>query len=433
MKSNQTLAILFWHRKSKADTSGYAPIICRMTIDGIEEEFSTAKKVHVNGWDIENKKAVSGSNFKTVNSELNTIKVSLESYFLVLRTQFEVVTPMMLKNVYKNIAPELDKDARKSEEAKVPTLIELSAHHILEFEELVRLKKRSAETLKQWRATQNKLKEFLLFEYKKEDVAFSSIEYSFAPKFHRYLTVTRVEKLGEAAAMKQIKNTKQILNIAVSNNYIQKNPIENFKCGAEEPVIPPLEIEEVEKMWRKGIKIERLEKVRDAFIFQCFTGFAYQDIYNLTPEHIIKVGIHGERWLVKERGKTGVTESVPILPIIEELIEKYKNDPYCIANNCLIPVNSNYRYNCYLKELADVCGLKRDLNTHLARHTFADIMLNVLDFPLEDVSKMLGHKSIRTTQRYARVKKRRIGNRMRDAKGLIFDEDGNLKKLSAAS
>jgi len=432
MKSNQTLAILFWHRKSKADSNGYAPVICRMTIDGLEEEFSTAKKVHVDGWDIENKKAVSGSEFKKVNSALDAIKLNLESYFLVLRTQYEVITPLMLKNVYKNISPEFDK-ATKADDVKTPTLLELSASHVSEFEELVQLKKRSKETLKQWRATESKLKEFILAEYFKEDMELSSIEYSFASKFHKYLTVKRTDKLGEAAAMKQIKNTKQILKLAVTNNYLSKNPIEGFKCVAEEPIIPPLEIEEVERIWNKKIEIERLRQVRDAFIFQCFTGFAYQDIYNLTPDHIIRVGVDRERWLVKERGKTGVTESVPMLPIIKELIEKYKSDPYCIANNCLIPVNSNYIYNCYLKELADICGIKRNLNTHLARHTFADIMLNVLDFPLEDVSKMIGHKSIRTTQRYARVKKRRIANRMREAKSLIFDENGKLKELSIAS
>ncbi|WP_316801599.1 site-specific integrase [Pedobacter frigidisoli] len=170
-----------------------------------------------------------------------------------------------------------------------------------------------------------------------------------------------------------------------------------------------------------------MDKVRDAFVFQCFTGFAYQDIYALTPQHIKKHGVERERWLVKERGKTKVTEMVPVLPIVDEIIDKYKDDPYCRFKNSLLPVNSSAKYNTYLKELADICGIGRELNTHLARHTFADIMLNVLEFPLEDVSKMLGHKSIRTTQRYARVKKRRIGNRMNAVKGLLFQADGQLK------
>jgi len=233
-----------------------------------------------------------------------------------------------------------------------------------------------------------------------------------------------------SAAMKQLKNVKQLLNVAEEHNWLTKNPIEKFKCGSEEPEVIPLELFEVEKLWKKKLTIERLDKVRDAFVFQCFTGFAYQDIYNLTPGHIIKVGASKEKWLIKERGKTKITEMVPILPIVEELIEKYKNDSYCRMYNRFIPVNSNYRYNCYLKELSNICGIGRELNTHLARHTFADIMLNVLDFPLEDVSKMLGHKSIRTTQRYCRIKKNRIIRRMNEVKGTLFGDTGTLRILS---
>ncbi len=172
-----------------------------------------------------------------------------------------------------------------------------------------------------------------------------------------------------------------------------------------------------------------MAKVRDAFIFQCFTGFAYQDIYNLSNDHIKYVGSENEPWLVKERGKTKVTEMVPVLPIIAELIEKYKGHPYCKVYNRLIPVNSNFRYNSYLKELSDICNIGKPLNSHLARHTFADMMLNVLHFPLEDVSKMLGHKNIRTTQRYARIKKSRIGKKMNKAKSILFDQTGELKSF----
>lgn len=427
MKSNQTLAILFWHRKSRVDKNGYAPIICRITIDGLEEEFWTAKKVHVDEWDIEAKRAIKGKDFKTVNSALDTIKVNLDAYFLVLRTQYEVITPLMLKNVYRNISPEIDKETEKASEVKTPTLLELSANHIIEFEEMVKREIRSKETLKQWRATENKLREFITVEFDVKDIPLKDIEYSFALKLFKYLTIKRKVKLGESAAMKQIKNTKQLLSIAETNNWIFKNPIEKFKCGSEDPEIIPLEVFEVEKIWRKKLSIERLDKVRDAFIFQCFTGFAYQDIYNLSNEHIVYVGSKNEPWLVKERGKTKVTEMVPMLPIIAELIDKYKKHPYCKVHNRLIPVNSNFRYNSYLKELSDICDIGKPLNSHLARHTFADIMLNVLNFPLEDVSKMLGHKNIRTTQRYARVKKSRIGKKMNEAKSILFDETGELK------
>lgn len=428
MKSNQTLKILFWHRKSKADSKGFAPIICRISIDGNDAEFSTSQKVHITDWNVEMKKVVRSVDSKKINSALNHIESSLEVNFTVLKTQYDSISPLMLKNIYNNFPIEGEKD--KVKELKIPSLLELTEIHIKDFSELVEKKLRSKETLKQWKATQKKITEFLKFEFRVNDITLSSIEYSFAQKFYKYLAVKRTPALKDAATMKQIKNLKQILNIAEANLWILKNPIGKFKCGSEDLEIMPLEIFEVEKIWRKKISIERIAKVRDAFIFQCFTGFAYQDIYNLSNEHIVYVGSENEPWLVKERGKTKVREMVPILPIIAELIEKYKKHPYCKVHNRLIPVNSNFRYNSYLKELSDICEIGKPLNSHLARHTFADMMLNVLNFPLEDVSKMLGHKNIRTTQRYARVKKGRIGKKMNEAKSILFDETGELKKVS---
>ncbi|RAJ19958.1 site-specific integrase [Pedobacter cryoconitis] len=149
--------------------------------------------------------------------------------------------------------------------------------------------------------------------------------------------------------MKQIKNTKQLLNIAENNKWIVKNPIEKFRCGAEKPEILPLELFEVENIWRKNVSIDRLIKVRDAFIFQCFTGFAYQDIYNLSPKNIVKVGAENEKWLIKERGKTKVNEMVPILPIIAEIITKYKDDPYSKFHKRLIPVKQQFQVQLLFK------------------------------------------------------------------------------------
>ncbi len=428
MKSNQNLAILFWHRKSKADTKGLAPIICRITIDAMDAEFSTALKVHADHWDTDAKKVRTASEAKTINSAISRIQTSLETHFIVLKTQHEFVTPIMLRNAYRNLPADHRKGSPKLNPETVPTLLEVAELQVSEFSEMVDKKLRSKETLKQWKATKKKLTEFVRYAFKSKDIALVEIEYVFAQKFYNYLTLKRNPALKEAAAMKQVKNVKQILNLAETNSWLPKNPIDKFKCGAEEPEILPLELFEIEQIWHKKLTIDRLIKVRDAFVFQCFTGFAYQDIYGLTPEHIIKVGLNKERWLVKERGKTKVTELVPILPIVEEIIEKYRHDPYCVIHNRLIPVNSNVRYNCYLKELSDLCSLGRPLNTHLARHTFADLMLNVLDFPLEDVSKMLGHKNIRTTQRYARVKKKRISDRMNQIKNILFNEAGQLKE-----
>lgn len=125
MKSNQTLKILFWHRKSKADSKGFAPIICRISIDGKDAEFSTSQKVHLSEWDVKTKKVIGSVNSKKINSALNHIESSLEINFTVLKTKFDDVTPIMLKNVFQNFPMENDNNKIEQE---IPQLLELTAY-----------------------------------------------------------------------------------------------------------------------------------------------------------------------------------------------------------------------------------------------------------------------------------------------------------------
>ncbi|HEY9001643.1 MAG TPA: phage integrase SAM-like domain-containing protein [Mucilaginibacter sp.] len=431
MKNHQKLTLLFWHRKSKADAKGYAPVICRISIEGEEsEELAIGRKVHLNNWDVENKIAKGGSLEKKTNLKISEVTVDLNREFVVLQAGYERITPLMVKNVYKGLPPMLSKGGPTPEVKVVPTLLQASDLHIANFKKMVDKKLRSPETLKQWNATRKKIEEFLVTQFRLKDIGLTDLDYSFAVKFYHYLTIDREKVLGEAAAKKQVKNLKEILTVAETSNWIPKNPIIKFKCGGDETDIPPLEYFEVERIWNKDISIQRLAEVRDAFIFQCFTGFAFQDVYALSIENIIKVGVSGESWLIKDRGKTGVSETVPILPIVEELIERYKDHSCRRVQGLLVPVNSNARYNAYLKELAVICGINRELNTHLARHTFADMMLNIMEFSLEEVSKMLGHKTTRTTQRYAKVKRNKISKTLARVRGIVFTDEGQLRKIA---
>jgi len=429
MKSNQKLTVLFWHRKSKADASGHAPIICRISIDGNDEEFSIGRKASLKDWDAESKKVTGGLEYKKTNLKIAQISADLERHFTVLQLEHEHITPLMLKNVYHGLPAEHKKGAPKPEAPKCTTLLQMADMQIKEFSIMVDKKLRSNETLKQWRSTRKKIVEFIRFEYGQDDLDISCIDYSFATKFYKYLTVDRKKILQEAAAKKQLKNTKQLLTLAESNNLLGKNPIQKFRCGGDETDVPPLEFYEVNLIWRKDFAIQRLVEVKDVFIFQCFTGFAFQDVYALTEHNIFRVGLNGERWLIKDRGKTGVSEMVPIMPIVEEIIEKYKEHPCRTVQGLLLPVNSNARYNGYLKEIAVIAGINRELNTHLARHTFADIMLNIFGFSLEEVSKMLGHRNIRTTQRYAKVRKNKISHTWSKVRNIGFTEDGQLRQV----
>lgn len=429
MINNQKLSILFWLNRGKARNDSYIPIYARITIDGDRDEISTGKMVQSGNWDaVEKRVTRNDPDYKAINSKILQVEASLERHFTVLQTQHERITPLMLKNVFNNLP--VDYKRNKIKDLKVKHTLLITADRVIsDFSKMVAKGTRSAETLKQWRSSRNKIVEFLNYEFSSKDIELSRIESSFAQQFYDYLTIHRDNILQKAAANKRIKHTKQILKFAEVNKWISKSPLTDFKCGKDEPEIIPLELYEVDTMYRKTGLVQRLEEVRDAYIFQCFTGFAFQDLYALSPENIVRVGLKSERWLVKKRGKTNVTEMVPILPIVEKLIEKYKNHPYCRDHNMLIPVNSNARYNGYLKELGDICGIKRKLNTHLARHTFADIMLNTLGFSLEEVSKMLGHNDIRTTLRYARVRKEKISKTWNNVKSILFTKYGKLKKI----
>ncbi|MCD4728958.1 MAG: site-specific integrase [Bacteroidales bacterium] len=190
--------------------------------------------------------------------------------------------------------------------------------------------------------------------------------------------------------------------MAIANEWLQRNPFMNFKCSYKDTNRGYLTQEELDKLEAKEFSIKRLEIVRDIFIFQCYTGLAYSDVERLTPDDV-STGIDGEKWIIIYRQKTGGRSPIPILPRALEIINKYQDYPENENSGKLLPVKSNQKINAYLKEIGDLCGIDKNLSTHLARHTFATTVTLAHGVPIETVSKMLGHSSIRTTQIYSKV------------------------------
>ena len=166
-----------------------------------------------------------------------------------------------------------------------------------------------------------------------------------------------------------------------------------------------------ESIVEKEFTIKRLGQVRDIFIFSCFTGLAYADVKKLNKDHVV-IGIDGERWIKTFRIKTDTRSNIPILPMAEAVLDKYKEDPFVVSSGLLLPVLSNQKMNAYLKEIADVCKIKKNLTFHLARHTFATTVTLTNGVPIESVSKMLGHKSLKATQHYAKILDRKVSDDM---------------------
>jgi len=162
------------------------------------------------------------------------------------------------------------------------------------------------------------------------------------------------------------------------------------------------------------------------FPFCLFYRVCFQEVQNLTPDDVF-TGDDGKRWIKIDRRKTGRPECLPLLPIPAGIIDRYKDDPYCKAHQRLLPVKSYQNYNSYLKEVGYLCGITVELSTHIARHTFATTITLDNDVPIETVSKMLGHKNIRTTQIYAKVSRKKISSNMDELERKLFTPDGELK------
>lgn len=220
--------------------------------------------------------------------------------------------------------------------------------------------------------------------------------------------------------MSYIKRLKRIITIAVNNHWISTNPFSAFKCTSQKVEREELTEDEVKRLAEKTFSVKRLDEVRDCFLFSCYTGYAFVDASKLSWANIT-VGKDDEMWVRTSRTKTEIAANVPLLPQAIEIINKYKDHEECIYSGRILPMKSNQKMNAYLKEIADLCGINKNLTTHMARHTFATTITLGNGVPIESVSKMLGHTKITTTQIYARVAEQKVGKDMKQLKLKICD------------
>lgn len=193
----------------------------------------------------------------------------------------------------------------------------------------------------------------------------------------------------------------------MANDWLDKNPFANYKSKVKEVERVYLSEVEIQNIINKDFKTERLSLVRGIFLFSCFTGLAYVNVKNLTKSYL-SIGIDGEKWIFTRRQKTETASKIPILPLTQMIIDKYEDDPECNNQSKLLPILSNQKMNAYLKEIAGICEIDKELTFHIARHTFATTITLTNGVPIESVSKLLGHKNLRTTQHYGRVLDKKV-------------------------
>lgn len=397
MQTNQKFSILFWISKNRVRNC-QAPIYARITIDGKRAEISIQRTADVGRWD-PNSGHVSGRDeeAKTLNSYIDKVKVSIENHYNILLSKSETITPEMVKNSYLGICE------------KSKTLIEVFKYHNEQMKNMIGIDF-SDGTHKRYEVTLRKVEKFITQQYHKSDTSLDELNYKFIADFEFYLKTT--DKLDHNTAMKYIKNVKKIINVAVMNQWLDKNPFLTFKCTSKEVIKEFLTPEELETLKQKQFPAKRLEEVRDIFVFSCYTGYSFSDVEKLSPKNIMR-GIDGQKWVITQRIKTETKSNVPLLLVAEEMIEKYKDHPESVTKDRLFPIKSNQKVNAYLKEIADLCGITKPLTFHIARHTFATTITLSNGVPIESVSSMLGHKSIRTTQIYAKVVQQQVSDAMK--------------------
>jgi integrase/recombinase XerD len=285
------------------------------------------------------------------------------------------------------------------------------------------------DTLRSYKTSQRYILEFIKSKYKTSDVYLENLNYQFIIGFENflrnYVCKKSLRKIGNNTTIKHIKRLRKMINMAIALEWLNKDPFIKFKAKLEKrerEFLTQIELEFIEDY---ESKISRLDLVKDLFLFSCYTGIAYVDIMELTNKNILK-GIDGNLWIETTRVKTKTTVRLPLLEVPETILSKYKTDIRAIAIDKLFPKISNQKLNSYLKEIADLCGITKNLTFHMARHTFATTVALTNGVPIESVSKMLGHTKLTTTQIYAKViesKVREDMSRLRD----ILNSKNNKK------
>ena len=394
------VTVNFSLKRSKSRADGKCPVYVRCTINNQRFELSPGIFIIPQFWDDERQQVFGRTEeTKVLNNRLDKINTRIQDVYNQLESKGEPFSALKVKNRLLGVSNEkgvleiLD-GIIKGIEARIGSDY-------------------SVGTLKHYKTTRVRLAEFFKTRFGRNDMALSMVDYSFLNSFDLYLKTEFWLKPN--TALTYHKHLKKVLNTAIAMNQISFNPYSSFKVTRNETHRDYLTSHELEQINNKEISTLRIEIIRDVFVFACYTGLGYAELNKLTENHI-HIGDDGGEWIIIDRNKTDIRCRVPLLPQAKSILQKYENFPVNITRGKLLPVHSNQKMNEYLKELGDICGIKKNLSMHVARHTFATSITLANGVPIETVSKMLGHTSLKTTQIYARIVDSKISKDMEKLK-----------------
>lgn len=358
--SKNTFSVIFVIQKGKCRPDGKAPIVARITVNGEMVHFSTKMYIEPERWlPLEYKTKGQTHEEQVINSTLFDFHATIKRKYNDMIYRGEVITASKIKSSI------LCQDERSM------TLIALCNKYIEDYEKLVLTQDYGQESFFRYKVCRNRLQEFLRDEFKVSDLPLQDINKRFLDKL--YLWLRSAHRLNNNTAVKFIHRFVSIYKMAKDNGWVAADPFKQQKLHLDKVDRGYLTIEEVSRLYNKEFESLRLEQVRDIFIFSCYTGLAYIDVYNLTEDQL-NVWADGNTWISFHRQKTKVPFNVRLLDVPLQIIEKYK---HFRKGKRLLPVPSNQKCNEYLKEIAEVCGINKNITFHVARHYLNSFPLRI--------------------------------------------------------
>ncbi len=405
MSTISKFTVSYVTRSTKAQT-GKDLIFCRLTIEGKRVEISLKKSIDPKIWIKASGGRAKGNSeeARVINFAIEQLNAKVNYHYNQLQLTGETITAEKIKNLL------LGKSEKKH------SLLDAFRHHNKKMLEVVGIDVEMG-TYKKFETVQEKIIRFMKSYYNLSDILLEDLKYKFITDFEHFMKTH--DKVKHNTALRYIRCLKKIILMSVNNEWIPRNPFANYKSQYTIVNREILTEDELTQLLINDCLNERLNEVKDVFLFCCYTGYAYIDVFKLTQNDLTR-GIDGEYWIFTARTKTGIKSNVPLLPPAMAIIEKYSDHPICNQSGKLLPVKSNQKMNAYLKEIANICRINKNLTMHMARHTFATTVTLSNGVPIETVSKMLGHTKITTTQIYAKVLDHKVSEDMQKLKDSLL-------------
>jgi|SRR5690606_3564333 len=373
-------------------------VYLRITVDGVPKETSIKEKWDITRWDQKAGRATGNKeDARMLNTLLESIETKIKTYRVLMINKDVTITSQLLIDYVSG-----------HNVSKTKVLEEFQAHND-EILALVPKGEFAPGTHERYVTARSHVADFIKFKYRKDDLEFRQLNYEYIKDYNFYLRTVR--NCNNNTTLKYIANFKKIVLRGVAKEIIPGDPFKLFKAKKTKSNKKPLSREQLQLLETKEFSNQRLAVIRDIFVFQCYTGLAYIDVFQLKKTDI-KTGIDGGLWIMTARQKTGSGTNVPLLPKALEIMERYKDDPICQKRGTVLPVKSNQKMNEYLKEIAVLCDIDTSLNTHKARRTFGSTVTLNNGVPIHVVKEMLGHQSVKQTEEYALTEDNAVAKEM---------------------